>query len=260
MKKYLFLTLGALLFSFTLCAQESSEEQFIEEESTEDIQSSVFYEGSAYNFIFSWEKDGGTYIKKTRTNESHWIGLGFAFSNLNKLEDADLKLNRSYSVILNIGDYVVPFSHNWLFATGVGLDWSRYHFKGNTALRENENGVVQFIPDSEGRNYRDSKLMTYYVTIPLLLEYQGGKSFFIYAGVEGLINHYSKSQVEIKTMDGIKKGHYKDLNVLPLNYRFTARVGFEDFSLFGYYQPNSPFQKGKGPDVQVSGLGIMLNF
>ena len=169
MKKYLFLTLGALFFSFTLCAQESTEETFIEEESTEDIQSSVFYEGSAYNFIFSWEKDrknrerdrrNRKNNKRNKITESHWTGIGFAFSDLNKLEDADLKLNRSYSVILNIGDYVVPFSHNWLFATGVGLDWSRYHFKGNTALRENENGVVQFIPDSEGRNYRDSKLMT----------------------------------------------------------------------------------------------------
>ena len=238
MKKYLLLVLATVSFSVSLCAQN---------------ESSVLYDGSAYNFIFSWKK---------KATKAHWTGFGFAFSNLEGLEEVDLKRNRSYSVILNIGDYIVPLDHHWLLATGLGFDWSRYHFKGNVDLRE-ENRVTQFIFDREGRSYRDSKFLVYYATIPVLLEYQtklGNKTFFMYGGAEGMINLYSKSQIEIKTPDGIKKRHHKDLNVLPLNYRFTARIGFDNFSLFGYYQPNSPFEKGKGPDVQPSGMGIMLNF
>ena len=241
MKKHLLLALIATLLSVTLYAQD------------DEHKSSVLYDGSSYNFIFSWKK---------KATEAHWTGLGFAFSNWNGLEDANLKLNRSYSVVLNIGDYIVPLDHHWLFTTGLGFDWSRYHFRGNVSLREDD-GVTRFMPDNEGRKYRDSKFIVYYATIPLLLEYQtklSNKTFFMYGGIEGMINLYSKSQVEIKTPDGIKKGHHKDLNVLPLNYRFTARVGFDDFSLFGYYQPNSPFEKGKGPDVQPYGMGVMLNF
>ena len=244
MKKHLLSTLAAVLFSFTLCAQDG------------DSKSSIFYNGSSYGFHWSWKK------KATKAREAHWSGLGFAFSNWKGLEDVDLRLNRSYSVVWNFGSYTIPIDHHWLFTTGLGFDWSRYHFKGDMGLREKDR-LTQFLPDSEGRSYRDSKFLAYYATIPLLLEYQtkaGHKTFFIYGGVEGMINLYSKSQVEIRTPEGIKKAHNKDLNVLPLNYRFTARIGFDGFSLFGYYQPNSPFEKGKGPDVQPYGMGVMLKF
>ena len=276
MKKYSLLALAAVLFSVSLCAQEDTSSEFngaiealkdailrekdaiLEEADAKNKEeqekgSSVLYDGSAYNFIFSWKK---------KATKAHWNGLGFAFSNWNELEGADLQLNQSYSVVLNLVDYIVPLDHHWLLTTGLGFDWSRYHFKGDVGLRE-QDGVTQFLPNSEGLKYRDSKFIAYYATIPILLEYQtkaGGKTIFMYGGVEGMLNLYSKSQVEVRTPDGIKKVHNKGLNVLPLNYRFTARIGLDDISLFGYYQPNSPFQKGKGPDVQPYGIGIMLNF
>jgi hypothetical protein len=251
----------AILFSAPAFAQEEviTEEVLIEEEiivPEEEIeQSSIIFDGSPYNFIFSW--------KKKKAQESHWTGLGFAFSDLKGLKDADLNLSRSYSVVLNIGDYIVPIDHHWLFATGLGFDWSRYHFRGNSSLQI-QDGSTQFVPDRENREYRDSKLLVYYATIPLLLEYQtkSGKKndFFIYGGIEGLIKCYDKSQAEIRTPDGLKKAEYKDLNIPPLNFRFTIRAGFDDFSIFGYYQPYSMFEKGKGPDVNPIGLGVMLNF
>jgi hypothetical protein len=260
MKQYLFLIICTSLFFIPAFAEETVENELnstvvtVDEKGIESSQSSVSFDGSSYNFIFSWKK---------KATESHWTGLGFAFSNLAGLEDADLNLSRSYSVILNLGDYIVPIDNHWLFATGLGFDWSRYHFRGNTRL-DAVDGKTSFRPDPEGRDYRDSKLLVYYATIPLILEYQhkGGRhnSFFIYGGVEGLVKCYSKSQAEIRTNDGIKKATFKDLNLLPLNFRFTLRAGFNDFSLFGYYQPTSMFEKDKGPDVSARGIGLMLNF
>ena len=98
MKKRLLLVLVTVLFSVSLCAQN---------------ESSVLCDGSSYNFIFSWKK---------KATKAHWTGFGFAFSNLEGLEEVDLKRNRSYSVILNIGDYIVPLDHHWLLATGLGFD------------------------------------------------------------------------------------------------------------------------------------------
>jgi hypothetical protein len=195
--------------------------------------------------------------------KSYWTGFGFAFSNLQNLTDANLNLSRSYSVILNLGSFIIPLHRNWLVTTGLGFDWSRYHFRGNIVLQE-IGGATYFVPDRENREYRDSKLLVYYATLPLLMEYQTKinkrNSFFIYGGVEGLIKLYSKSQAEIKTPDGIKDVIYKDLNILPLNFRFALRTGFDDFSIFGYYQPCSIFEKDKGPDINPFGLGLMLNF
>jgi hypothetical protein len=216
-------------------------------------KSLVAFDGSAYDFIFSWKK---------KAKESHWTGFGFAFSNLNGLESGRLDLSRSYSVILNVGDYIVPFNNNWLMATGLGFDWSRYHFRGSWHLQATD-GRTSFIYDPVN-SYRDSKLLVYYATVPLLLEYQtklnNRKAFFVYGGVEGLLKLYSKSQAEIKTGSNIRKETYKGLNLIPLNFRFTARIGFSDFSLFGYYQPLSMFEKGAGPDLCPYGLGVMLNF
>jgi len=219
-----------------------------------ELKSSIFFNGSPYDFIFSWKK---------KANKSHWTGFGFAFSNLNNLGDVDLDLNRSYSIVLNLGEYLVPFNQHWLLATGLGFDWSRYHFRGNKSLQFAD-GRTDFLPDEEGRDYRDSKFLIYHATIPLLLEYQTKfnrrQRFFVYGGVEGLVKLYSKSQVEIKAPNGKTKEAYKGLNLVPLNFRFTGRIGFEDVSIFGYYQPFSMFEKGKGPDIHPYGIGLMLNF
>ncbi|MCC8144974.1 MAG: hypothetical protein LIO93_00745 [Bacteroidales bacterium] len=248
MKKYFYFILSTLLLTtFPLSSQTVTHDN-------ESADSSIIYDGSAYNFIFSWKK---------KATESHWTGLGFTFSDLNGLEDVDLKLGKSYSVRLNMADYTLPINHHWLFFTGVGLDWTRYHFKGNIGLQD-INGIAQFVPDEFGRNYKSSKLLAYYITIPLALEYQTkigkGKMFFVQGGAEGLIKYYSKSQVDIRTDDGIKKVNHKDLNILPLNFRLFLKAGFNDVSVIGYYQPVSMFEKGKGPDIQPYGLGIMLNF
>jgi hypothetical protein len=64
----------------------------------------------------------------------------------------------------------------------------------------------------------------------------------------------------MQTDRGVKKVNHHDLNLLPLIIRFTCRLGFDDFSIFGYYQPFSLFEKDKGPEIYTSGIGVMLNF
>jgi hypothetical protein len=255
-KNVLFIAL-ALFLSLPVWAQEETTRK--ETTITEEVQeapatSSVVLNGSPYNFIFQWKK---------KATESHWTGLGYAFIDLAGLPGIDLNLSRSHSVLLNLADYFVPFNRNWLAVTGLGFDWSRYHFRGNNRL-QTVDGKTAFVPDPENREYHASRLLVYYATIPLLLEYQTkinrNHSFFVYGGVEGLVKLYSKSQIDVKTPNGIKKEDYRDLNLLPVNFRFTARIGIENFSIFGYYQPVSMFESGKGPDIRSQGIGLMLNF
>ncbi|GHV57398.1 hypothetical protein FACS1894182_06120 [Bacteroidia bacterium] len=218
-----------------------------------DSVSSITFDGSPYDFIFSWKK---------KAQKSHWTGLGYAFLNLDGLEGVGLNLSRSHAFVLNLTDYIIPLNQNWLAATGLGFDWSRYHFRGNNRLQSID-GKTSFVTDTENE-YRASRLLVYYATIPVLLEYQAkinqNNFFFIYGGIEGLVKLYSKSQVDVKTSGGIRKDDYRDLNLLPVNFRFTARIGIEHFSLFGYYQPLSMFEKEKGPDLHPYGIGLMLNF
>jgi hypothetical protein len=218
-----------------------------------DLQSLILLNGSSYDFIFNW---------KEKPAKSHWKGIGFAFSNLRNLQGADLNPNRSYSVLLNIADYTIPLSYHYLFVTGFGFDWSRYHFRRNTGLQYTD-GIATFFSDTE-REYKSSKLLVYYATVPLILEYQTKTSkrshFFISGGIEGLLKCYSKSQLDIRHPQGyMEKIHYRNPNIPPLNARLILRTGFDNFSFFGYYQLFSMFEKGKGPDVRSFGIGLMLH-
>lgn len=215
-------------------------------------RSNVFYDGASYNFLFSWNK--------RKHLEPHWDGLGFAFIGLNGLDNPSLKMSKSYSVILNLMDYSIPIDRDhWIFYTGMGIDWSRYHFKGDYGLTEID-GITQFEPAPEGTHYNSSKLLTYYITIPFMLEYQkkvNKNTFFISGGAVGYVKCYSKSQVEY-SLNGnkIQENKGRDLNILPVNARLMLQAGFGPICFFGYYSPFSMFKKEKGPEVYPFGVGF----
>ncbi|MDR2843788.1 MAG: PorT family protein, partial [Candidatus Symbiothrix sp.] len=241
MKKHVLTMVGAMLCFAVLSAQEV------------ESNSSVLFDGLSYNFAFSWKK------KTPKPKESHYKGLGFSFNNLvdNDANNADLVLGKTHSFLFNMGDLILPVNRNWLFATGFGLEWSRYYFRGQHLQAMGRR--TGFIFDDNA--YKASKLKVDYATIPLLLEYQTksgcNKEFFIYAGVEGLVKWFSNSKAYLVKHGNERTVVYKDLNLLPLNFRFTARMGYDNYSVFGYYQPYSMFESGKGPDMHSFGIGFM---
>lgn len=226
-------------------------------------QSVVSIDGRNYDFIFSW---------KSRPVDAHWTGIGFAFNDVKGSfgKGSDLILEKSYSFTFNIADYMVPLGRHWLVATGFGLDFSRFHFKGDGALQDVD-GLTQYVPfdredlGSPKGKYKYSKLETYYITLPLILEYQtrfsGGGEFFINAGVEGMVKFRSKSQAKIYDENGKanKVVFGRGLNIPPVNMRFIAKVGFELLSVYATYQPISLFRDGRGPEVYPWQIGLMIN-
>ncbi len=218
--------------------------------------SSISYDGSPFNFVFSW--------KRKNRLEPHWNGLGMAFINLDGDLGTDLSLSTSHSFVFNPIECHARMNDHFLLVTGVGVDWSRYHFKGNKGL-EVVDGIAQFVQAPEGVNYTSSKLLSYYFTFPLLIEYQkkiiGKHDIHLSAGVVGYFKCYSKSQVDYEDHGHtIKETKGRDLNLLPVNARAMATIGFGDVTLYGYYGLHSLFEKGKGPDVRPTGIGVMLDF
>ncbi|MDL2222769.1 outer membrane beta-barrel protein [Bacteroidales bacterium OttesenSCG-928-M11] len=229
-----------------------------------DEVSSVTYDGSAYSFSFVWNKK-----ESIRT---HLPGLSFSFNNLNGLDDisnANLNSSQSYSIALGLGGFNARIADHWVFGIGARLDFARYHFKGNVGLREivdpSGSYFTTFVDDPEGRTYKSSKLILYYVTIPVVLEYQckvnGSNRFWINGGVEGLVKYYSKSQVDIKETGHVKKqslGH--DLNINPISARLVFNIGFDKYGLTAFYQPISLFKSDRGPDLYPWGIGFAVGF
>ncbi len=233
----------------TVILSTTETQEFIPKEENE---SSVLYNGSTYNFIFSW--------KKRKSLSSHWTGFGMGFMNYSdkNIPFGKLKMSSSHNFTVNLFDFHKQIGKsNWLFVSGIGTEWSRYHFDDNAALTKVD-GVTSFVPAPEGVNYKSTKLLAYYITIPLLLEYQVS-DFHISGGVVGFFKYYSKSQVKYYENDKkqvVNMG--RDLNIRPIDMRLRLQVGISDVSVYGYYAPFSMFEKDKGPDMNTYTIGVML--
>ena len=262
MKTYLIVLLSLLTFSGTCFAQNESDinsdiveiTDNTESSNPETTNSSVIYEGASYNFMFAW--------KKKQVYDPHWTGFGMSFINFSDLKDVNMKMSASYSFCLNPMDYYLPIYHNWLLVTGLGIDWSRYHFKGDIGLKDN-GASTDFEPSPDGTHYRSSKLLARYITIPLLIEYQRkvtrNKGFYLSGGIVGYVKCYSKSQIEYAdTKQQVDLG--RDLNILPVNARFMLQAGLNDISIFAYYSPFSLIEKGKGAELKPMGIGLRMDF
>jgi hypothetical protein len=225
----------------------------------EEEKSSVYINGASFNFIFKWDKKADN----DSTLESHYPGFGMGISYSSGLSSMNYK---SYFGDVNSGSFDLPINKNFVFVTGGAVNSQSYIFKENVSLKNDKNGITQFIYDSE-RHYKSSKFELIYVTVPFILEYQTKikgqhhffKEFFVYAGVEAMIKVGYKSEARIYTNKGIVKEKYKGLNIRPLNFRFVLRAGFEHISYMAYYQPFSIFRNNRGPDIRTFGVEVMLD-
>lgn len=254
------------LCAFALNAQEIDTIQVVKSEIGKDLAlevdtvSTIIQDGSTYSFAFSWDR------RSKRSPHTHWSGLSFSFLNFDdaKMGAGDLKRSMSYSVSWNLIDFSSRMGNsNFIFGSGMGLDWSRYHFGGNVALTK-DGGKAVFKPAPDGVDYKSSKLLAYYVTIPLLVEYQpkGGVNFHLSAGVVGFIKYYSKSQVKYIDSNNkeVKHNMGRDLYMRTIDAKLRVQAGIGSVSAFGYYSPFSMFEKGKGPDIKPYSIGLSFGF
>ncbi|MDR2954950.1 MAG: outer membrane beta-barrel protein [Prevotella sp.] len=230
-------------------------EKRIVEKHDDPQTSSVLYDGSSYNVIFSWKKN-----KNKRYLDPHWTGIGMGFMNYDSddIPYGSLKMSTSHNFTLNLIDWHKQFSNNLLLVSGIGTEWSRYHFDENAALTKRD-GLTFFERAPQGVDYKSTKLLSYYITVPLMLEFQTSNEFHISAGPVLFFKYYSKSQVKYYE-DGKKivQNMGRDLNMRTFDLRLRAQIGFDNFAVYGYYSPYSMFEKGKGPKVNTYIIGFML--
>ncbi|WP_029905670.1 hypothetical protein [Prevotella sp. 10(H)] len=213
-------------------------------------ESKVMYDGSSYNFIFSW--------KKKKNLSPHWTGIGMGFMNYSDIPHGRLKMSTSHNFTVNLFDFHKQIKNsNWLIVSGIGSEWSRYHFDDNSALTKRD-GITVFEPAPKGVNYKATQLIAYYVTVPLLLEYQVSH-FHVSAGVVGFFKYYSKSQVKFKDEEGTHKVSMgQDLNIRPVDMKFRLQAGIRGINVYTYLSPFSMFPKDKGPKLKTYTIGLMI--
>lgn len=203
----------------------------------------------------------------------HWSGVEFGLNTLlsssgsmslpTEAKLMELNTSRSWAFHWNIFKISAPiYKNNIGLVTGLGTDFNNYNFKGHFAFNTADD-TLSFNQDLI-HSFEKNKLFIWYLTVPLLLEFQVHKgesnhtSFFFSCGAIGSLKLLSR-QKHVYTNDQtyINSG---DFYINPLKLDLTARVGNSWFELFGNYSVISLFQKGKGPEVMPLTVGLGLLF
>lgn len=304
MKKTIFIlaTILAMLFQTRAAAQNDTTIHFNQkrihlEDSIGQMKVNIYDEnGNQYNKVYEGIfSDGKSYEKwtvlevldidlpflnkitrskkKKHKMEAHWAGLGWGFANisdknfaLNNIDGVSLQSESSNEFFWNIAEKILPIYRNNLgLTTGLGLSWHNYFLDNNSHLLE-LNGVTNVYLAPAAVNYEFSRLRTFQINVPLMLEFQPNfgtnHKFFVTAGVVGGVTTFSSYKVKYKDANGnnIKFVESKGLNVAPVNLDFMGQIGYGNLSVYAKYSPFSIFQSQKGPDVRAVSVGGLLHF
>lgn len=242
---------------------EETNEEIVEDNSSGDNES---YSNEGNN---RWER---------RNSDKHFKGHWDAFQlGINSYLSADkstslpaaddyMSLNTNKSINVNFNMFQQSFGligKNFGLLTGLGFEFTNYVFDGNNTIDKNASGEI--ISVDPGYKLDKSKLVTTYLTVPLLLEFQfpGEKRsnrLYMNAGVVGGIKLGAHTKIKYKENgDKQNKKNRNDFNLNALRYGFTGRVGIKHLSLYGTYYPVTLFEKHKGPELYPFMVGFSFD-
>jgi hypothetical protein len=194
-----------------------------------------------------------------RNFRGHWAGFEIGFNNYIYASSMTLPAEISYMTLsasnsncfnLNFSQVNIGFGRHAGLVSGIGLNWNTYRFDGINSITINSEGnIAEYIPDSSVP-LKKSKFNTFYLNVPLMFEVQlpaGYNRLNIAAGVIGglKLNAWTKLVFE----DGEKVRSNGDYNLNLLRGGVTARIGYQNFMIFGSYYITPWFQDLKGPDA-----------
>jgi len=152
------------------------------------------------------------------------------------------------------------------FVSSLGFSINNYRFDHNNSITKDIDGVVgPYYPDP-GIVYTKSKLISTYVTLPVLLELQipvngsHSKTLNLSAGVIGAAKTGSKTKVIYNDGEKQKSKIKDDYSINTLRWGATARIGYENLQVFGTVYLTPMFEKGKGPEFKPYEIGVAFTF
>jgi hypothetical protein len=157
------------------------------------------------------------------------------------------------------------FKSHFSFVPGIGFSFERYKFKDGRVLTNYPayDSIKMETPTTVGyTSLKKSKLITNYIEAPLEFQYSinpddPARSFKIAIG--GRIGYLFDSFTKVKYHEYTENKKIKDkqnFNLSQFRYGLTSRISFGSFSIFGYYNLNPLFEKGKGPVNN----GVIMDF
>jgi hypothetical protein len=141
----------------------------------------------------------------------------------------------------------------------------QYNADRNYGFVEQDYVTFQRQPDL-GILYSKSKLVQWYLHVPIMFEYQKklakSSNFFVQAGAELGLKLSNKSSVMYRDDRNkkVKEKLGRGMNVNPLTADIKVEIGFNHFALYARYGLIELFRKDRGPEVIPVAAGVVWHF
>ncbi len=207
--------------------------------------------------------------------KGHWSGFDLGFTNFFSSpfnstlppEDAwmDLNSGKSMSVGFNLLQYNIGLqenNNNLGLVTGIGWNINNYRLDSRYIIRRLDDGITGY--ELTNRNVDKNKLVTSFLTVPLLFEVQvpsrhNYPGFFFSVGPYGSFRLGSHTKVVFNDSDGREKKKWReDLNINALKYGMMVRTGYRWIKLFATVDLSPMMEKGRGPELYPWSVGLTL--
>ncbi len=194
---------------------------------------------------------------------------------LEKPDDIKLKwYNRGLNIYAMYD--VAVIDDNVSIAPGGGFSFANYYHNGYFSLDANENTQLLPLPDKVfngtdsialGSSKRN-KLSTSYVDAALELRFRTNanktnKRFKFAVGARAGYRLDAHTKYRGDDLNGSGREVFVKTKLIPnlnrFRYGVTARIGYANINLFGYYSLSKLFEKDKGPEIVPFSVGISFN-
>ena len=202
----------------------------------------------------------------------HWAGIDLGFNTFlntdySNYESEFMKndLLRSNSWYVNLIQQSIGLQHNRNtigMVTGLGMQFQSYRLDKNTTIERIENDIIvpkQLYFDDNQK----SKLSMFYITVPLLLEFQFPinhyeNRLYISSGLYMGYRVSSHTKIKYRT-DQKQKLKVPDHYSIPdFKYGVMLRTGYRWINVFATYDITNLFKPEKGPELTPFTFGITL--
>lgn len=201
----------------------------------------------------------------------HWAGLEIGFNDYltsgystfipEEIDYMSLHTGKSINFNINFSQLSIGLTRHTGFVTGLGLTWNNYVFDGNNNIRKGPNGVIDILTSPD--ILKKSKFSTLFLHVPILLEFQiptDHQRLNLSIGTIGALKLHSHSKMIFENNDKVKSNDDFSLNMLRAGA--TARIGYENLSIYGTYYFTPLFKSGKAPggiDLFPCEIGLAFN-
>lgn len=234
-------------------------------------------------------------VKHSRFN-GHWGGFGLGINGYvnenyvyelpEEYEFMDLLWQKSVNVDINLFEQNIKLSPSGNFGLVTGIGYSIYNYRFTKSFTVMQDSTFFSGMYNHGVNVRKSKIVTNYITVPVLFEFQDNnpspltkyrwhvnvgaifglrvhthqKTYFNETNKDYELVNPVTGQVEAfatSPADPISKVH-EDFYMSPFKLDASLRVGWGWINLYGNVSLVEMFNVGKGPKLYPFSVGIML--